>query len=83
MLYRVGGLLMDAEDFSGAVTALVEAEQLVSDDDELKSKLGPKIVECLRRLGRYGEVGRELSRQVEVGSGDTAQGNVLATLAGE
>jgi peptidyl-prolyl cis-trans isomerase C len=83
VLYRVGGLLMDAEDFSGAVTALVEAEQLVSDDDELKSKLGPKIVECLRRLGRYGEVGRELSRQVEVGSGDTAQGNVLATFAGE
>lgn len=83
VLYRVGGLLMDAEDFSGAVTALVEAEQLAADDDELKSKVGTKIVTCLRRLGRYGEVGRELSRQVEVGGDETTQGNVLATFAGE
>ena len=83
VLYRVGGLLMDAEDFSGAVTALVEAEQLAGDDNELKSKVGTKIVTCLRRLGRYGEVGRELSRQVEVGGDEMAQGNVLATYAGE
>ena len=83
VLYRVGGLLMDAEDFSGAVSALVEAEQFAADDEELKSKVGPKIVECLRRLGRYGEVGRELSRQVEVGGSKTTQGKVLATFAGE
>ena len=83
VLYRIGGLLMDAEDFSGAATALVEAEQLAGGDDDLKSKVGPKIVECLRRLGRYGEVGRELSRQVEVGGDETAQGHVLATFAGD
>lgn len=83
VLYRVGGLLMESEDFSGAVTALVGAEQLATDDADLKLKVGPKIVECLRRLGHYGEVGRELSRQVEVGGDDTAQGTVLATFAGE
>ena len=83
VLYRVGGLLMDAEDFSSAIVALVEAEQLAAGDEDMKSKIGSKIVECLRRLGRYGEVGRELSRQVEVGGDETAQGTVLATFAGE
>ena len=37
----------------------------------------------MRRLGRYGEVGRELSRQVEVGSAAGDRGAVLATFAGE
>ncbi|MEM9645588.1 MAG: peptidyl-prolyl cis-trans isomerase [Planctomycetota bacterium] len=83
VLYRIGGLLMDAEDFSGAAAAFVESEQFGANDERLKSKLGPKIVECLRKLGRYGEVGRELSRQVEVGGDETAQGNVLATFAGD
>ena len=83
VLYRVGRLLMETEDFSGAVTALVECEQLATGDENLRSKVGPKIVECLRRLGRYGEVGRELSRQVEVGGSETGQGKLLATFAGE
>ncbi len=82
ILYRIGWLYFQAEQYDKAVTALVHAEQ-VSDDDELKSKIGPKIVDCLRRLGRYGEVGRELSRRVEVGAEKTAQGRVLATFAGE
>jgi peptidyl-prolyl cis-trans isomerase C len=34
-------------------------------------------------LGRYGEVGRELSRRVEAGADDVGSGRVLATLAGE
>lgn len=38
---------------------------------------------CLRRLGLYGEVGRELSRRVESGAEGVKKGNVLATLAGE
>ena len=83
ILYRIGDLLMDAEDYGGAVSALVEAEQLAKTDDQLQKKIAPKIVECLRRLGRYGEVGRELSRQIEVGGEETVQGSVLATFAGE
>jgi len=83
ILYRIGRLLMEAEDFRGAVAALVEAEQQVAEADSLNGKIGPQIVECLRRLGRYGEVGRELSRQVEVGSSDPAETPVLATFAGE
>lgn len=83
ILYRVGGLLMERDDFSGAVGALVAAEQLTSDGDPLRQKIGPKIVVCLRRLGHYGEVGRELSRQVEIGGDQTAEPKLLATFAGE
>lgn len=83
VLYRIGGLSMDAGDYSSAVTALVESEQLAEADHNLTQNVGPKIVECLRRLGRYGEVGRELSRRVEVDAEETAQGQVLATYAGE
>ncbi|MFP6766040.1 MAG: hypothetical protein VB858_20580, partial [Planctomycetaceae bacterium] len=81
--YRIGRLLMQAEDYRGAAAALVEAELQVTEEDSLNGKIGPQIVECLRRLGRYGEVGRELSRQVEVGSGQSTKESVLATFAGE
>lgn len=80
--YRIGALLMEADDYGGAVSSLIRAEQLAGDDETLKLKTGPKIVECLRRLGRYGEVGRELSRQVAVGE-EGRQSKVLATFAGE
>jgi len=83
ILYRTGRLLMEAEDFGSAVAVLVEAEQQVPETDSLSGKIGPRIVECLRRLGHYGEVGRELSRQVEVGSSEQNGNPVLATFAGE
>ena len=83
LLYRVGRLFLESEDYGAAVVALVEAEQLAADDTKLQARIGPKIVECLRRLGRYGEVGRELSRQVEVDAQVTGRGAVLASFAGE
>lgn len=82
ILYRVGSLYVDAEQFDKAAAALVRAE-VAAEDAELKAKIGPKLVDCLRRLGRYGEVGRELSRQVEVGAEEPGKSKVLATLAGE
>ena len=66
--YRIGRLHMQAEQFGPAAAALVRAEQAAGDDKDLKAKIGPRIVECLNRLGRYGEVGRELSRRVEAGA---------------
>lgn len=87
ILYRIGRLYMQAEQFGPAAAALVRAEQVAGDNLDLTAKIGPRMVECLSRLGRYGEVGRELSRRVEVGSKDTAdaKGNkkVLATLTGQ
>ena len=83
LLYRIGRLYLESEEYHAAVAALVEAEQLAVDDPVLLGKIGPKIVDCLRRLGRYGEVGRELSRQVEVDSQAAGRGAVLATFAGD
>ncbi len=83
ILYRIGKLHMQAEEFGEAAAALVRSELAAGDDPKLKSKIGPKLVECLRRQGLYGEVGRELSRRVEEGADEQAHAKVLATLAGE
>ena len=80
--YRIGKLYMQARQFDQAATAFVRCEQ-VGDEGKLKTKIGQKLVTCLRRLGLYGEVGRELSRRVETGGSDVKKGKVLATLAGE
>lgn len=83
ILFRAGKLAVQAENFSQAVTLLIQAEQAAGSDAELKSKTGPLVVECLRRLGHYGEVGRELSRRVEPGADRSKTRQVLATIAGE
>jgi hypothetical protein len=87
ILYRVGRLYMQAEQYGPAAAALVRAERAAQDDKDLQAKIGPRMVECLTRLGRYGEVGRELSRQVEVGGKEQAEKKgkqkVLATLTGQ
>ena len=83
ILYRIGKLYFQSEEYAKAAAALVRAEQACGDDASLKSRIGPVIIDCLRRLGRYGEVGRELSRRVEIGAEKTGQGRVLATFAGE
>jgi hypothetical protein len=83
VLYRVGKLYLQAEEYGPAAAAFVRCEQAAGEDEELKRKVGTQFVTCLRRLGLYGEVGRELSRRVEAGADDVGQGRVLATLAGE
>jgi peptidyl-prolyl cis-trans isomerase C len=83
ILYRAGKLFVQAERFGEAAATLVRAELAAKDDKELKAKIGPKLIECLRRLGRYGEVGRELARQVKTGGEETDRGKVLAAMAGE
>lgn len=83
ILYRIGRLYMEAEQFDRAAAAFVRSELAGADDKELKGRIAPKMVECLRRLGRYGEVDRELSRRVEVGGEETDRGEVLATMAGD
>ena len=57
-------VLEPTPNLSGKIDWSRERDTIV---DSLRAKVGAKIVECLRRLGNYGEVGRELSRQVEVG----------------
>ncbi len=81
--YRIGKLHMQAELFDEAAAALVRSELAAGGDRELAAKIGPKLVECLRRQGLYGEVGRELARQVEQRPDKPAKARVLATLAGD
>ncbi len=81
--YRIGKLYMQAERYGDAAAAFVRAEKATRDDPDLAQKIGPQLVECLRRMGRYGEMGRELSRRVEAGGQQTAKGRVLATISGE
>ncbi|MFH1998159.1 MAG: tetratricopeptide repeat protein, partial [Planctomycetota bacterium] len=83
ILYRIGKLYMQAGDFEKAAAALVQADLAAGDGSDLKAKTGPKMVECLRKLGLYGEVGRELSRRVEVGGNDPGRGAKIASFAGE
>ena len=83
ILFRAGKLAVQAQNFSQAVTLLIQAEQAAGPDADLQAKTGPLVVECLRRLGHYGEVGRELSRRVEPGADPSATRQVLATIAGE
>ncbi len=83
ILYRAGKLYLAAERYGDGAAALVRAEQAAGDDEDLKDKIGSQLITCLRRLGLYGEVGRELSRQVEAGADDVGQGRVLASVAGE
>lgn len=83
ILYRIGKLYLQAEEYGPAAAAFVRCEQAAGEDEEIKRKVGTQFVTCLRRLGLYGEVGRELSRRVEAGGEDVGQGKVLATLAGE
>ena len=83
VFYKIGGLFFEAEEYAEAAAALVRSEMAAEGNEDLKRKIGPKLIQCLRRMGRYGEVGRELSRQVEAGGRQTGKGKVLATLAGE
>ena len=73
---------MQAEEFDRAAAAFVRSEQAAG-GDALRRNIAPHLMTCLRRLGLYGEVGRELSRQVEVGAEKQERGQVLATLDGE
>ena len=83
VLYRIGKLHMQADEYGPAASALVRAEIAAGDEKDLVAKIGPRLIECLRRLGRYGEVDRELSRRVAVGADQTGTGEPLARLAGE
>jgi hypothetical protein len=84
ILYRAGALRMEAGDYGEAVRNFVAAEQEARRKGAtLPAQAGSKVVDCLRRLGLYGEVGRELSRRVTVGKEGSGDPKVVATYAGE
>ena len=81
--YRIGKLLMDADKWEEAASYFVLSELWASADDQApEARLGQRLVECLRRAGLDGAVGRELARRVDH-SGEGGEDPVLATWAGE
>jgi len=83
VFYRAGTLLLKARAFEKAAAAFIRAERSPGCDTELKAKIGPRMVECLRGAGLHGEVGRELARRTSAGDEDEGRGRILATFAGE
>ena len=84
ILYRVGKLYFQAEQFDEAAVALVRAKMAAGDENrQLRNKIGQKLVDCHWRLGHRGAAQRETSRLVEVGAEDLGRGRVLATVDGE
>jgi len=83
--YRIGNEYLEARAYDRAAAHFLRAERAPGCDDELRRKIGPKMVECLRKVGLYGEVSRELARRTSTqGRAEAETGApVLATFAGE
>jgi len=83
VFYRAGTLYLKVRAFEKAAAAFIRAERAPECDSDLKAKIGPKMVECLRGAGLHGEVGRELARRTTVGDEGEGGDRILATFAGE
>jgi tetratricopeptide (TPR) repeat protein len=84
ILYRAGSLRLEAGDPAEAVRDFIAAEQEAKRRNvTLPPQLATKIVDAMRALGLYGEVGRELTRRTVPADAKVPAGRVVATYAGE
>ncbi|MCP4593252.1 MAG: hypothetical protein GY842_21145 [bacterium] len=66
ILYRVGKLEYQSEQYQQAVASLYLAERLVGDGDaDLTHKITMQVRECLQKMGRYSELTREMAARAE------------------
>jgi len=80
--YRIGRLYQDAGRHGEALAAFVLAEKEGLADADAKRAIGPRVVDCLRAIGHYGAISRELRKRV--GGGDERDTSpVVASFAGE
>lgn len=82
-MYRAGTLFEKAGDAEKAAASYVAAERDLEQggDDNLKHQIGLRLVDCLGKLGRSGELGRELRRRT--GGAKAGDAEVLARIDGE
>ncbi|MCK6471124.1 MAG: peptidyl-prolyl cis-trans isomerase [Planctomycetes bacterium] len=82
-MYRAGTLFEKAGDAEKAAASYVAAERDLKQggDDNLKHQIGLRLVDCLGKLGRSGEVGRELRRRTT--GAEAGEAEVLARIDGE
>lgn len=82
-MYRAGTLFEKAGDAEKAAASYVAADRDLEQggDDNLKHQIGLRLVDCLGKLGRSGEVGRELRRRTT--GAKAGEAGVLARIDGE
>jgi peptidyl-prolyl cis-trans isomerase C len=70
--YRIGKLRQEAGEHTKAIAQYYLAEELIGDSSpDLKRQIDLRVVECLRGLGRYQELAREIARRSTDQAGDT------------
>ena len=84
--YRIGKLRQDAGQFEAAVSQYFLAEELLEGDSgDLGRQIGLRVGECLRRLGRYSDLARDVAARAS--SGDAGKSledqQVVAEVSGE
>lgn len=73
ILYRIGKLLLQTEQFEYAVANFYLAERLAgAADDDLSRRINMRVRECLQRMGRYSELTREMADRAAAESGADA-----------
>ncbi|MFH0982442.1 MAG: peptidyl-prolyl cis-trans isomerase [Planctomycetota bacterium] len=69
ILYRIGKLRFQSEQYQQAVADLYTAEQLAGDRDaDLARQIAMQVRECLQKLGRYSELTREMAARATPGT---------------
>jgi parvulin-like peptidyl-prolyl isomerase len=81
--YRAGKLWQEAGEFGAALAAYVRAEKEGLADEDARKAVGPRVVDCLRALGRYGAIRSELGRRTGGRPEEEDAGPVVASFAGE
>ncbi|MCK4660195.1 MAG: peptidyl-prolyl cis-trans isomerase [Phycisphaerae bacterium] len=73
ILYRIGKLEFQSEQYQQAVADLYLAERLVGDrDDQLSRQITMQVRECLQKMGRYAELAREMAAHAGIQSEEEA-----------
>jgi parvulin-like peptidyl-prolyl isomerase len=80
--YRIGRLYQEAGRHGEALAAFVLAEKEGLADADARRAIGPRVVDCLRAIGHYGAISRELRKRVG-GEDDQDRSPVVASFAGE
>jgi len=80
--YRIGRLYQEAGRHGEALAAFVLAEKEGLADADARRAIGPRVVDCLRAIGHYGAISRELRKRVG-GEEDQDASPVVASFAGE
>lgn len=73
VLYRIGRLQAQSEQYEPAMASLYLAERLADGrDDRLSHQIAMQVSTCLKKLGRYSELTREMAARATPGAQDDA-----------